>query len=222
MKKKVLITGGEGDLASFIKLHFQEQGDLVFSPGKEELDTTSSDSIHDFFKSHGPFQSIIINAGKIQDTRLIKMSESDWDTVIDVNLKGARSVAEIAKAYSTSEEEAESLSLFYISSYAASSPQIGQWNYATAKSYLIDLAKDQACRWGPEGVRVNVILPGFLRTKMTKDLPEKVISRAEKKQTLQRFNTPETVAKFIFFLDKEMPHTSGQVFNLDSRILPTL
>ena len=73
---------------------------------------------------------------------------------------------------------------------------------------------------GSRNIRVNAILPGFLETKMTENLTDAVKDDVRKKHVLGRFNTPDSVGKFITTLHHQMPHTSGQVFNLDSRILP--
>jgi NAD(P)-dependent dehydrogenase (short-subunit alcohol dehydrogenase family) len=79
--------------------------------------------------------------------------------------------------------------------------------------------KSAAREWGSLGIRVNVILPGFMETPMTETLPSGVVERARQLHVLGEFNTPNRVAAMIWFLHETMRATSGQVFSLDSRIL---
>ena len=81
------------------------------------------------------------------------------------------------------------------------------------------MMKSMARELGPRNVRVNVILPGFLETGMTRALSDDVRRGVLARHTLGRFNTPESVGSFAAFLHQWMPHTSGQVFNLDSRVV---
>jgi len=220
--KRLLITGGQGDLAKVISGYFAEHGFEVFAPGHDELEVTDSAAVDAYVSAHGPFTHVIANAGCHIDRNILKLSESDWDSVIGTNFYGAKITAQVAHKYRSPEQP---LHIIYIGSYAAIHPQVGQWNYATAKGYLIDLMKEQALRWGRSDqdggapIQVNLVLPGFMRTKMTANLPEKVLRNALDKHALKAFNTPENVAKFLHFLSTEMPMTSGQVFNLDSRLV---
>ena len=79
--------------------------------------------------------------------------------------------------------------------------------------------KSMAKELGPRNIRVNAIIPGFMETAMTDQLSDKIKTAALNKHSLGRLNTPEAVAEFIICLHQKMPHTSGQIFNLDSRIL---
>jgi len=110
--------------------------------------------------------------------------------------------------------------IIFISSFSALQPPVGQANYAAAKSALLGMVKSMAVELGGRNVRVNAILPGFLETKMTRGLAPEVQERSRLRHTLGRFNTVEAVSEFIVCLHQKMPHTSGQVFNLDSRVLP--
>ena len=86
------------------------------------------------------------------------------------------------------------------------------------KAGLIGLAMSLAKELGPAGVRVNTVLPGFLETRMTEGLSEERKDQVRKEHVLGRFNTTEAVADFLMTLHERMPHTSGQVFRLDSRV----
>lgn len=89
--------------------------------------------------------------------------------------------------------------------------------YATAKAALLGLTTALADEHGPSGLRVNAILPGFLETKMTRAVSGKRKSEVLENHALGRFNTPDAVAAFIFHLQEDLPHTSGRIFQLDSR-----
>ena len=108
--------------------------------------------------------------------------------------------------------------LVFISSYSALHPPLGQAAYAAAKAGLLGLAKSLARELGPAGIRVNTILPGLLDTPMTAALPEERREQVRRDHLLDRFNTAEAAAQFLVHLHDRLPHTSGQVFQLDSRI----
>jgi len=212
--KYAVITGGEGNLASVISTELKNASFVVDAPGRAALDVTSSESISDYFNSR-EVDLLICNAGITRDQPLIKMSESDWDEVWNTNYVGAMRCAE-----STLEKMKDSGHghIIFISSFSAISPPIGQTSYAAAKAALIGLTKDLAVRYGSYNIRVNAILPGFLETKMTKNVSQKRRDEVRKLHTLERFNECGEVAKFIRILHDDLPHTSGQVFQLDSRI----
>jgi 3-oxoacyl-[acyl-carrier protein] reductase len=110
--------------------------------------------------------------------------------------------------------------IIFISSQSAIHPPPGQAAYAAAKAALLGLATELACRHGPAGIRINTVLPGFLETRMT--APVSAARKAEvlAGHVLGRFNTCEAVGRFIRFLHQDLPHTSGQVFQLDNRPPP--
>jgi 3-oxoacyl-[acyl-carrier protein] reductase len=109
--------------------------------------------------------------------------------------------------------------LIFISSHSALHPPVGQLPYATAKAALLGLTASLARINGLHGIRVNAILPGFLETPMTESVSGKRKTGILGQHALGRFNTPDTVAKFIRHLHEDLPHTSGQIFQLDSRTL---
>lgn len=216
MQRKVVITGGKGGLGKALTEAFSMEDWQVLSPGRDELDVASAVSVENYFAQYGDVDLLICNAGKSFDQLLIKMSEHEWDEAMAVNLKGAYLCA---KAASRSMLRKRNGHVVFISSYSALHPPMGQANYAAAKAGLIGMAKSLAAEWGKRNVRVNVVVPGFLETSMTEGLSEKVIASAREKHMLESFNSPECVAGFIKYIEESMPHTSGQVFNLDSRIV---
>ncbi len=212
----MIITGGGGDLAKEIKSTLSCAGMAVSNPKKSELNVSCSDSVKGYFDRLEGIDLLICNAGVTDDVLLLKMGESSWDKVMDVNLKGAYLVAKSAAKMMVKHRQGH---IVFISSHSAYHPPLGQANYAAAKAGLEGLAKSMAAELGSRNVRVNVIVPGFMETKMTEGLTDEVKSAAMSKHCLGRFNEAKSVAKFIENLHLEMGHTSGQVFHLDSRIV---
>ena len=106
-----------------------------------------------------------------------------------------------------------------VGSYAALRPAPSQAAYAASKAALAGLVKSLAREWGKDGIRVNLVLPGFMLTEMTAVLRESVKEAALSRHVLNRLNTPEQAAAFILFLQDVLTAASGQVFDLDSRIV---
>ncbi len=211
-----MITGGRGALAQAAAQALMESGMEVSFPSKTELDVRDEDKVARYFAELGNLDLLVCNAGITDDHLLLKMSEESWDSVLDVNLRGAFLVAKEAAKMMVRQRCGH---LVFISSYSAFHPPVGQANYAASKAALIGLAKSLAQELGSRNIRVNVVIPGFMETKMTSGLAEDVRISAMEKHTLSRFNTTEATGKFLRCLHFEMQHTSGQVFNLDSRIL---
>jgi len=215
---QVLITGGQGELAQAMTESLTEVGMAVHSPGKGELDVRDEVSVADYFSTIENLDLLVCNAGITDDHLLLKMPEQSWDAVIEANLKGAFLAARAA-AKVMMKQRPRGGHIVFISSYSAFHPPAGQANYAAAKAALIGLAKSLAQEAGGRNIRVNVVVPGFMETKMTKDLSEEVRYATKQKHTLSEFNTAGATGKFLRCLHLEMEQTSGQVFNLDSRIL---
>jgi 3-oxoacyl-[acyl-carrier protein] reductase len=210
----VVITGGEGGLGRALHAAFEEADHAVLAPGRRELDVRDPEMISEFFRHHQP-ELLVCNAGVTRDAPLARLDEAAWDEVIAVNLRGA---ARCAAAASRSMLRARQGHIVFISSFSALHPPPGQAAYAAAKAGLIGLAKSLARELGPAGIRVNAILPGFLDTPMTAGLSEERREQVRRDHALGRFNTPDAVASFLVHLHDHLPHTSGQVFQLDSRI----
>tara|TARA_R110002096_G_scaffold54517_15_gene140625 strand:- start:9990 stop:10643 length:654 start_codon:yes stop_codon:yes gene_type:complete len=210
-----LITGGEGDLAQAISRQLDSSGWQVLAPGHRELDVSSRDSVRAYFDQQigGRIDLLVNNAGITQDRAFLKLSESNWDEVVDTNLKGAFLCSQTALRLMQKQRDGH---IINIGSYSAINPPLGQANYASAKAGLFGLTKSLAKEVGKRNIRINCLLPGFLETKMTTGLPEKVIQQARENHALGRFNTCEEVARFVGFL-ASTENVSGQVFQLDSR-----
>ena len=216
MKPVTLITGGEGDLARSIRTELAAAGFEVVAPGRTELDVTNKASIVSFFADLRQIDLLVNNAGLCRDASMLKMSDEDFDRVLDVNLKGAFLVSQAAVKLMAKQRHGH---IVNVGSYSALSGPAGQANYAAAKAGLIGLTQSLAQEYGARNVRVNCVLPGFLETKMTRHLLEDAVFREGlmNAHALGRLNTPQDAARFIAFLHT-MESISGQVFQLDSRV----
>ncbi len=157
---------------------------------------------------------LINNAGITRDDLLIKMEKSDWDEVLDTNLKGAFHCIQAVVKTMMRQKAGH---IINIASFVGLQGAMGQAAYSASKAGLIGLTKAAAQELGPFGIQVNAVLPGFLPTEMgltlSQDKREKIIEA----NALGRSTTMEEVADFVFLLPS-IASASGQVFNLDSRI----
>ena len=213
---KAIVTGAAGGLGQAITKSLGGAEMEVLAPGKEQLDVTSPDSVKVFFESIEDTDLLVCNAGMTIDKTIARMSEQDWSRVLDVNLKGAFLCA---REVSRGMAKRRSGHILFISSFSALHPPVGQVNYSSAKSALLGMMKSMAQELGRRNVRVNAVIPGFMETKMTADLDDKIKGAIRDRHVLGRYNTPEAVAGFVTYLHQHLPHTSGQVFNLDSRVI---
>ncbi len=210
-----LITGGEGTLASSLHRELSTQGYEIHAPGKSVLDVADTPSITAYMAGMPRLDLLICNAGLVADKPMPRMEDDDFSKVLDVCLTGAFRTARAALKLMSKQKQGH---IVFIGSFSAWRGPIGQANYAAAKAGLFGLAESLAKEYGGRNIRVNVVLPGFMETKMTISLKESTREEYRQTHALGRFNTPAETARFIAFLDREMPHTSGQIFNLDSRV----
>ena len=213
---KAIVTGAAGGLGQAITKSLGGAEMEVLAPGKEQLDVTSPDSVKVFFESIEDTDLLVCNAGMTIDKTIARMTEQDWSRVLDVNLKGAFLCA---REVSRGMAKRRSGHILFISSFSALHPSVGQANYSAAKSALLGMMKSMAQELGRRNVRVNAVIPGFMETKMTAGLDDKIKGAIRDRHVLGRYNTPEAVAGFVTYLHQYLPHTSGQVFNLDSRVI---
>jgi 3-oxoacyl-[acyl-carrier protein] reductase len=163
----------------------------------------------------GRIDILVNNAGLTRDGVMLRMPEQDWDDVMETNLYGPfhciRSVSKVMMKQKTGH-------IVNISSITGVQGREGQANYSAAKAGLIGLTKTAAKEFGRFNLKMNAVLPGYLPTEMGNLVSEKVVERVLAENTLGRISDPREVADFIFHL-ATMQNVSGQVFNLDSRIL---
>jgi 3-oxoacyl-[acyl-carrier protein] reductase len=212
-RKHAVITGGTGGLGSAVAIHLANHGWDVAAPGSGELDVRDSEAVTRFFLKRR-VDLLVCAAGLTLDAPLARLTEHAWSQTIDVNFHGA---SRCARAAIPRMIECGEGHVIFISSQSAVHPPPGQSAYAAAKSALLGMTTDLARRHGFSNIRVNAILPGFLETRMTAKLSSERVSEILDCHTLGRLNTCQAVAEFVLFLHECLPHTSGQVFQLDSR-----
>lgn len=210
----VVVSGGEGDLAVAVGSALRAVGRTVFLPGRDELNVADPASVEEYFAGCGEVELLVNAAGLTRDQPVLRLSEADWDEVMGVNLDGA---ARCSRAVIRGMMGRRCGHIVHIGSFSARRPPVGQAAYAAAKAALVGLTQSLAAEVGGRGVRINAILPGFLETRMTAGLAEKVVDRVRREHVLGRFSTTEDVGKFIVALD-QLSAVSGQVFQLDSRL----
>ena len=212
----VVVTGGGGSLAQAIALEFslREPSWPCALPSRQELDVSHESEIKEYFQ-HQNCDLLIAAAGEIIDQPLWKLQECDWDRLLTSNLKGAALCAKWAGRQMLRRGGGH---ILFVSSFSALHPPLGQVAYASAKAGLLGLMKSLAKEWGSANIRVNAILPGFLENRMTENVSPERKQQVLQQHSLQRFNTEQAVAAFVHTLHTQMVHTSGQVFQLDSRV----
>ena len=162
-------------------------------------------------KTFGRIDILVNNAGITKDGLMMRMSEAQWDAVLNVNLKSAFN---FIHAVTPIMARQRSGSIINMSSVVGVSGNAGQCNYSASKAGMIGLAKSIAKEMGPRGIRANAIAPGFIITEMTNALPEEVKQGWYQQIPLRRGGTPEDVAKVALFLASDLSsYVSGQVIH---------
>jgi 3-oxoacyl-[acyl-carrier protein] reductase len=239
LKDKVaLITGGARGIGREIALLFAKEGanialadvnpEILAVTQKEVealgrsavtgvVDVTKSDQVEVFIqKTLDKFNKIDIlvnNAGITKDGLIVRMSESDWDAVIAVNLKGAFNCTKAVSKIMMKQRDGRIVNMASIIGIMGNA---GQANYAASKGGLIALTKTVAKELASRNVRANAIAPGFIQTEMTAKLPDNVKSEMLKFVPLAKFGTVQDVANLALFLASDSSsYITGQVIQVD-------
>jgi 3-oxoacyl-[acyl-carrier protein] reductase len=165
---------------------------------------------------HGRIDVLVNNAGITRDARLVKMTEVQWDAVIDVNLKGVfhctQAVAETMLAQGAG-------SIVNTSSVTGVYGNFGQSNYAAAKAGLIGLTKTWARELGPRGVRVNTVVPGSVATHILDTVPPEILARIKEGCWLRRIGRPEELANvYAFLASDEASYVNGATIEVSGGV----
>ncbi len=168
--------------------------------------------VDDVVAEFGTIDVLVNNAGITRDTLLMRMSEEQWDEVINTNLKSAFN---LTKAVQRPMLKAKSGSIINMSSVVGVSGNAGQANYAASKAGLIGFTKSVAQELGSRNIRANAIAPGFIETEMTEVLDQKVVEEWRNGIPLKRGGQPEDVANLVIFLGSDMSkYITGQTINV--------
>ncbi|MCF0194041.1 MAG: 3-oxoacyl-[acyl-carrier-protein] reductase [Bacteroidaceae bacterium] len=161
----------------------------------------------------GSIDILVNNAGITKDGLMLRMSEAQWDVVINVNLKSAFNFIHACVPIMMRQRGG---SIINMASVVGVHGNAGQANYAASKAGLIALAKSVAQEMGPKGIRANAIAPGFIETAMTAALPDNVREEWAKKIPLRRAGQTEDIANVALFLASDLSsYVSGQVIQID-------
>lgn len=196
---------GNSDNINFIKV------DVTSSKQVEQMVSVAKDSF-------GKIDILINNAGITIDGFLTKMTDDAWEKVLAVNLTG---VFKCTKAVVPLMMEQGSGVILNASSVVGVYGNIGQTNYAATKSGVIGMTKSWAKEFGPKGIRVNAVAPGFIVTDMTAKVPQKVLDMMESKTPLNRLGYPEDIsAAYLYLASDEASFVNGVVLNVDGGLVP--
>ena len=170
-------------------------------------------SAKNILETTGKVDILVNNAGVTRDNLLMRMSEEEWDTVLNTNLKGAFN---FTKAFTRPFMKQRSGRIINIASVIGLIGNAGQSNYAASKAALIGFTKSVAKELAPRGVTANAIAPGFIETDMTAVLDEKVRGSIIDRIPMTRFGSPEDIANTAIFLALESTnYMTGQVLTID-------
>lgn len=172
--------------------------------------------IDDIIKNHKTIDIIVNNAGITKDNLILKMSEADFDDVININLKGAFNTCKHASRYMLKQRSGRIINITSVSGIMGNA---GQVNYSSAKAGMIGMTKSLARELAARGITVNAVAPGFINTDMTKSLPESVLESVSSTIPLKRFGEASDVAGLVVYLaTNEGNYITGQVFQVDGGI----
>jgi 3-oxoacyl-[acyl-carrier protein] reductase len=236
--RTALITGAARGIGRAIALHFAAEGaDIAFTDLRVDENTESlekeiatlgrkgkgyASDASDFLAAEavvdrivqdfGKVDILVNNAGITRDNLLMRMTESDWDLVIKVNLKSVFSMTRAVQKYMLKQRSG---SIINMSSVVGVNGNAGQSNYSASKAGLIGFTKSMAQELGSRNIRCNAIAPGFIETEMTAKLPPDVREAWIKEIPLKRGGKPEDVANIALFLASDLSdYVTGQVISV--------
>lgn len=168
-------------------------------------------------EAFGKIDILVNNAGITRDKLILRMSESDWDDVLDINLKGAFLCTKVASKIMMKQKYGK---IINISSVIGVIGNPSQTNYAASKAGLIGLTKATAKELASRGINCNAVAPGLIATEMTDILPENVKENYINSIPQKRYGTPEDVANAVGFLvSEEANYITGQVIHIDGGLV---
>lgn len=213
----VIIWDVSEDAGNALAAELTSQGHAVRF---NKVDTTDEQSVAEAtelaIKEFGRIDILINNAGITRDATLLKMTTSQWQQVIDINLTG---VYLCAKAIAPHMVEKGHGVILNASSVVGLYGNFGQTNYSATKAGLIGMSKSMAKELGRKGVRVNAVAPGFILTDMVKAMPEEVLAKMSAKVPLGHLGDPEDIANTYLFLSSDMGrYINGTTISVDGGI----
>jgi 3-oxoacyl-[acyl-carrier protein] reductase len=240
--KVVLVTGGGQGIGKITALTFAREGahvvvadinmanaeavatEIEHADGKAKavhLDVSRSESVEAALQAvvawAGGVDVLVNNAGITRDSRMVKMTEDQFDAVISVNLKG---VWLMAKACAPLMIARGGGSIVNTASVVGLYGNFGQTNYVAAKAGVIGMTKTWARELGPSGIRVNAVAPGFTSTDMIATVPDKVLDGVRERTPLRRLGKPEDIANaYLFLASEESSFITGVTLSVDGGLI---
>lgn len=241
--RTALVTGGSRGIGKSIAIKLASLGsDIIFSysnsleKAKEvqleieklgrralaiKVDVSKVDDVENLVQQGMNYFSkidiLVNNAGVANDNLLMRMTEEEWDNVININLKGTFNVTRCLIRKMVKQKDC---SIINIASIVGISGNSGQCNYSASKAGIIGFTKSLAKEVAKKNIRVNAIAPGFIATDMTEKLPEKVVAEYLEKIPMRRLGEPEDIANAVAFLASDMSkYMTGQIIVVDGGIL---
>ena len=240
LERVVVVTGGSRGIGKSVALKFAEEKAKIiivhYDPDENaaretmdllerrdcnveahKIDVSSGQQVEELFKKilsrYGRVDVLVNNAGIAKDSLLLRMSEKDWDAVLDVNLKG---VFNCTKSVLRSMIRQRRGSIVSIASVAGQIGNAGQANYAASKAGIMGFTKTIAREVASRGITVNAVAPGFINTEMTAALPEKVIESYLQQIPLGRLGSAEDVAETVYWLcSSSAGYITGQIIHVN-------
>ena len=235
--KIAIITGAGRGIGKATAHQYSEEGATVIiaeydeQSGQEtansigghffKADISSQNSVTSLFKyvkkKFNRLNILVNNAGILNDSTLKKMESDQFDSVMNVNLRGTYLCG---KAAANIMIEQKSGVILNAASVVAHNGNFGQTNYVASKTGVIGMTKVWARELGKDGIRVNAIAPGFIQTDMTANMPEKIIRMMGDKVPLRRWGKPEEVANaYTFLASNNASYITGTVLNVDGGVV---
>lgn len=240
--KVAIITGGAGGIGLAAVHKFVEEGahvviaDFNESAGKEveaffsqnarpilfiKTDTSNRDSVESLVNQtlevYGKIDILVNNAGITKDAMLHKMTEQQFDDVLNINLKGVFNCTQYVIPQMILQGHGK---IINTSSVSGVYGNVGQTNYAAAKAALIGMTKTWAKELGRKGINVNAVAPGFTLTPMVEKMPKEILAKMESTVALQRLGKPQDIANaYLFLASNESDYITGHVLHVDGGIM---
>jgi 3-oxoacyl-[acyl-carrier protein] reductase len=166
--------------------------------------------------NHKTIDILVNNAGITKDNLILKMSEQEFDDVMDTNLKGAFNTIKHSSKYMLKQRKGKIINITSVSGITGNA---GQTNYSSAKAGMIGMTKTLAKELASRNINVNAVAPGFIKTDMSGALSEEILAKVEESIPLKKMGTPEDIAGMVTFLASERgDYITGQVFQVDGGI----
>lgn len=241
--KVAIVTGGASGIGRAISLKLAREGAILVANynSSEKLAVSLQEEISSFggesmivqanigsfsdaerlvetaFEKYGRIDILINNAGITRDNLIMRMTEDDFDQVIQTNLKGAWTMSKLVSKTMAKQRSGKIVNITSVSGLVGNA---GQTNYSASKAGLVGLTMSLAKELAKRGINVNAIAPGFIETPMTLKLPEEVVQKYLEVIPMQRLGDVDDIANVVKFLvSEESKYITGQVFRVDGGLV---